>query len=160
MAQLEMDRFTAWVRDTGRGCLSDADMDAILQVECDIDGDGKFHFTDDTVQRDWEVWQAALVDRDASRPEVVFEKEIKNIGSIDCEWNWVTALRPMSTAPNDGTPILVRLERKSLNTFWHVARLHPNVQFVGHYFAFDCAPMIGWLPLPVIAETEVPDASK
>lgn len=88
------------------------------------------------------------------------DKEIKNIGSIDCEWNWVTSLRPMSTAPNDGTPILVRLERKSLNTFWHVARLHPNVQFVGHYFAFDCASMVGWLPLPVLAETEVPDASK
>lgn len=65
MAQLEMDRFEAWVRETGRGCLSDADMDAILQVECDIDGDGKFHFTDDTVQRDWEVWQAALADRPA-----------------------------------------------------------------------------------------------
>lgn len=88
------------------------------------------------------------------------EKEIKNIGSIDCEWNWVTALRPMSTAPNDGTPILVRLEKESLCSLWHVARIRPKMTVIGHVFGFDCPPMIGWLPLPVIAETEVPDASK
>lgn len=134
MAQLEMDRFEAWIRDRSRACMMDYEIDDLMSGSFDIDGSGGFIFEDSAVQAQWEAWQAALVDR--------------------------PTLRPMSTAPNDGTPILVRLEKKSLNTFWHVAQIHPNVTFIGHYFAHDCSRMIGWLPLPVIPETEVPDATR
>jgi hypothetical protein len=59
-------------------------------------------------------------------------------------------LRPMATAPRDGTGILVLLEKESLGRVWHSASIRPNITLVGHQFAFDCAKMVGWIPLPEI----------
>lgn len=61
-------------------------------------------------------------------------------------------LNPMDTAPKDGTAILVLLEKKSLGRVWHTAQLHKNVSFVGHYFAFDCPKMLGWIQMPELKE--------
>lgn len=142
MAQLEIDRFTEWVKSVIKSNLqsicgdifSDDEVLSLTDVKQYVDYNGKQRFHNVGIQAQWEAWQAALVDR--------------------------PTLRPMSTAPNDGTPILVRLEKESLWSLWHVARIRPKMTVIGHEFGFDCPPMVGWLPLPVIVETEVPDASK
>ena len=142
MAQLEMDRFVAWVLSTFTANMramvddswSDDDVLSLLDLNRRVDFYGNERFCADAIQRQWEAWQAAL---------------------IDCP-----ALRPMSTAPNDGTPILVRLEKATLGGAWQTVSLSPNNLTIGQCYVYALPPMIGWLPLPVIAETEVPDASK
>lgn len=59
-------------------------------------------------------------------------------------------LRPMDTAPRDGTGFLVLLEKESLGRKWHSASIRPNITLVGHQFGFDCPNMLGWIPLPEV----------
>lgn len=134
MAQLELDAFEAWVRETMRGCNDADEINAALEGEFDIAGDGDFIFKNFFTQGQWAAWQAASQAR--------------------------VTLRDMDSAPNNGTPILVRLERVSLGSLWQIASIRPNVTIVGHVFGFDCPPMVGWLPLPFVAESESSDATE
>lgn len=53
------DGFEAWVRDCSRGCLEPSEIDELCMGEFDFDGE-TYHFTDPTVQAQWEAWQAAI----------------------------------------------------------------------------------------------------
>lgn len=56
---------------------------------------------------------------------------------------------PMNTVPMDGTPVLVKLEEKSLGSEYHVARYMKNTATVGGHFAFDMPKAIGWKHIEV-----------
>jgi len=72
-------------------------------------------------------------------------------------WGWLAARstpaaaewRPIETAPNDGTPILVWLPVKMLGRHVHSATFGKNIKTIGGVFAFDatCAPT-HWMPSP------------
>ena len=57
-------------------------------------------------------------------------------------------LNSMDIAPMDGTPILVYMEEDSMGSKWHIARLRHSIKLIGHQFAYDCPPMVGWISLP------------
>jgi hypothetical protein len=55
---------------------------------------------------------------------------------------------PISSAPRDGTPILVWLSEKHLGSHVHSACFRPNVLIIGGHFAFDVSAPSHWMNQP------------
>ncbi|MFY9460418.1 MAG: hypothetical protein WAP57_11785 [Aquabacterium commune] len=56
--------------------------------------------------------------------------------------------RPIETAPEKGVFLVYMPTADRDGDRIQVAVWHPNVKVVGHLFAFDCAPITHWMPLP------------
>ena len=63
MAQLEIDRFTAWLRDRYRDEATCAEIEQILAMN--VSQECRAYFASVVVQAQWEAWQAALANRPA-----------------------------------------------------------------------------------------------
>lgn len=55
---------------------------------------------------------------------------------------------PIETAPEKGVFLVYMPTADRDGDRIQVAVWHPNVKVVGHLFAFDCAPITHWMPLP------------
>ena len=57
--------------------------------------------------------------------------------------------QPIETIPKDGTPVLVWLPVKMLNSHVHAATYHPNIAMIGGRFYFDAtSEPTHWMPQP------------
>ena len=56
--------------------------------------------------------------------------------------------RPIETAPKEGVFLVFMPDEVRPARRMQVANWHPNVKIVGGLFAFDCAKVTHWMPLP------------
>lgn len=61
MAYLEQDKFESWIRERSRGCMTEDEIECLVQGEFDIEGGGPYVFHDQGVQAQWEAWQASFM---------------------------------------------------------------------------------------------------
>lgn len=60
----------------------------------------------------------------------------------------VAGWQDIATAPEKGVFLVYMPTADRDGDRIQVAVWHPNVKVVGHLFAFDCAPITHWMPLP------------
>lgn len=53
------DDFENWIIEQSRGCLSDEERSELFKAELDFDS-GEYIYENQSVQGQWEAWQAAL----------------------------------------------------------------------------------------------------
>lgn len=58
MAKMLHDDFEAWIRDRARGCMEQEEIDELCKADLDLDSH-EYTFRDDSMQAQWEAWQAA-----------------------------------------------------------------------------------------------------
>ena len=61
-----------------------------------------------------------------------------------CECKW----KSIETAPKEGVFLVFMQDEVRPARRMQVANWHPNVKIVGGLFAFDCAKVTHWMPLP------------
>jgi hypothetical protein len=57
MAKMLHDDFEAWLRERSSGCMEQSEIDGICEGDLDFDS-GEYTFRDQSVQAQWEAWQA------------------------------------------------------------------------------------------------------
>lgn len=58
MAKMSHDDFEAWIRERASGCMEQSKVDEMCKGDLDFDS-GEYTFRDQSVQAQWESWQAA-----------------------------------------------------------------------------------------------------